>query len=1058
MSLSSIISNKFIRTFLFQIGIFFVFAGNLNAQFGNFNHPELVWKTFETEHFIIHHHQGTDHTAHKVASIAEEVYPHITQLYKYAPEEKTQFVIRDTDDYSNGGAYFYDNKIEIWAKNMDYVLRGTHDWLRDVVTHEFTHIISMRKALKFGSRIPAGWLQIFGYEEERRNDVVRGFPDVLVSYPISGISIPVWFAEGTAQFQSPSKNYDYRDSHREMILRDRVVTGNLLDLNEMSVFGKNSIGNESSYNQGYAFVNFLTKTFGDSIVRKLAKHSGEPITLNFNGVIEKVTGVEADSLFRMWHGYLKDSYETRLTSVNKNLRIGKSLHDEGIGNIHPIFSPDGKKVAYLESTSDYLSVNGLAILNLKTNEKKVVDGPIASSVSWSPNGRYLTYAKQSDLQSNGSSYYDIYVYDLKRNKKYRITNGFRATNPDWSHDGKRLAFVVHSDGMTNLFTMKPEEFVWLDKDELWQTRYYDLYKHELVKEIPSERRDKWKEYYRKVEFFGKDIQQLTHFTNGRQIYHPRWSLEDDHLFFDTSTGFARDIAKIPAKGGEYELILNRKCDERYPIIDPGSGELYFASDRTGIFNIYSYNFETREVHPHTNVTGGAFMPSLNERGDLVYSLYKNQGYKIYRIRKVNELPPKNLTYDQNYEAKIPEIQSSDREVDSTPAQPYNRSFGPIGIMPRLLIDYGTIKPGFYLYTNEILDKMFFFGGADINKDREYNLFTIFEFNLWKPTIFFEFYNQSAKITDEFSDPFSVSSDDIEIDFNLMEADIGLRGKFRRHFDWELSYIYSLYRAKINTFAYKELSTGKIFTSPTIRYSYLRGHALSLSLKRDRVVQSVDRAINPRRGYYASFRFTREWNKFLDEFATDRVIGLEVFEDYNFNRIELNVERYFPVPMTRRHSLSLRLQGGYIDKPVDDFFNFFAGSLVGLKGYSYYSIEGRKMAIGSVTYRMPLVRNLNFQIFNWYLDKIYIGGFYQYGDAWNDGGPTFENFKSDVGFQIRLETFSWYMFPTRIFFEAAYPLKENQNRKIEYQQDWKFYLGILFDFDLRTDHKRFRKLP
>ena len=116
-----------------------------------------------------------------------------------------------------------------------------------------------------------------------------------------------------------------------------------------------------------------------------------------------------------------------------------------------------------------------------------------------------------------------------------------------------------------------------------------------------------------------------------------------------------------------------------------------------------------------------------------------------------------------------------------------------------------------------------------------------------------------------------------------------------------------------------------------------------------------------------------------------------------------------------------------------------------------------MAIGTVTYRFPLARNLNLNIFNWYLDKIYLGTFYQYGNAWSSSSLDLGDFKSDIGIQLRLESFSWYMFPTRIFFEAAYPLDNTRYQSIEteqvteYKQDWRFYFGVLFDFDIRFDH-------
>ena len=108
-----------------------------------YNHSELEWKTFETENFIFHFHNGTERTAKEGALVAEAIYPNITKLYDFEPLQKTQIVFLDTDDYSNGAAYFYDNKIEIWASPLDTELRGSHRWLQNVITHEFTHIVSI---------------------------------------------------------------------------------------------------------------------------------------------------------------------------------------------------------------------------------------------------------------------------------------------------------------------------------------------------------------------------------------------------------------------------------------------------------------------------------------------------------------------------------------------------------------------------------------------------------------------------------------------------------------------------------------------------------------------------------------------------------------------------------------------------------------------------------------------------------------------------------------------------------------------------------------------------
>ena len=133
----------------------------------DFIHPELKWYTIETKHFYIDYHDGEERTAQMVAKIAEEMYGPVTSLYHHEPTQKVSFVIFDNDDYSNGETYFFDNKIDIWASNLDFALRGTHNWLRNVVTHEFTHDVELQTAMKFGRQIPAIYLQWLGYEAER---------------------------------------------------------------------------------------------------------------------------------------------------------------------------------------------------------------------------------------------------------------------------------------------------------------------------------------------------------------------------------------------------------------------------------------------------------------------------------------------------------------------------------------------------------------------------------------------------------------------------------------------------------------------------------------------------------------------------------------------------------------------------------------------------------------------------------------------------------------------------------------------------------------------------
>jgi len=146
------------------------FVGTSYSQFNDYE-PEYEWFTIETEHVFVHFHAEAERTAKVVAKIGEEVWNPITSLYKYEPD-KVHYVIKDVDDYSNGATFFFDNKIEIWASALEFDLRGTHNWLRNVISHEFTHMVQIQGAMKLGRSVPAVYLQLLNHEDARRPDIL----------------------------------------------------------------------------------------------------------------------------------------------------------------------------------------------------------------------------------------------------------------------------------------------------------------------------------------------------------------------------------------------------------------------------------------------------------------------------------------------------------------------------------------------------------------------------------------------------------------------------------------------------------------------------------------------------------------------------------------------------------------------------------------------------------------------------------------------------------------------------------------------------------------------
>jgi hypothetical protein len=70
-----------------------------------------------------------------------------------------------------------------------------------------------------------------------------------------------------------------------------------------------------------------------------------------------------------------------------------------------------------------------------------------------------------------------------------------------------------------------------------------------------------------------------------------------------------------------------------------------------------------------------------------------------------------------------------------------------------------------------------------------------------------------------------------------------------------------------------------------------------------------------------------------------------------------------------------------------------------------------------------------------------------------------DFKKDFGAELRLQTTSYYVYPTAFTFNAAYgidefkrifPTTSNEKQEVTYGKEWRFYFTMLFGFDFFVD--------
>ncbi len=994
--------------------VWLALSGSLRAQPGAENHPELRWYSIETEHFYVHFHDGTERSARLVAGIAEEVYQPVTALYDYRPGGKYHFIVRDHDDYSNGAAFFYDNKIEIWATPLDFELRGTHDWLRNVVTHEFTHMISLQASMKITQRVPAIYFQAIGYEDERRVDVLRGGPNVIVSYPLAMMVAPAWFAEGVAQFQVPGRAEDSWDTHRDMILRTATLDNRLLSYNEMGVFGKNSLGNEKVYNHGFAFVAYLADRYGLETLKKVTRGLRGVFRLTLDGALKQATGKTGQTLYREWVEWLQTRYAYQTREVLANRVEGEVIEPVGQANFHPEWSPGGTSLAYLSNRGqDYLSQTQLVWRDLERGRERTLKGGVAYAFCWSPDGKRIAYADKSARGRGGSHYYDLYLLDVASSKTTRLTVSARAHSPNWSPDGRKLVFVHGADGTENLGVLDLES---------------------------------------------RRARDLTHFAAGEQVYKPRWSPDGSRILFSLSRGRGRSLYVLDVATGAMEALLEDAHDARDGVFSPDGGKVYFSWDKTGIFNIYSMDLATGEITQWTNVTGGAFMPCVDQRGRLIFSRFTSDGYKIALIehpRPVDPAGARYLTYKDD--VKLASVEHAALTAPSagngaphqaTPApelkvENYSSHYSPIAFLPRIMLDYGTVKPGAYFYSSDVLDKYGFIAGFDLNRHGDYDLFALLEFRRLGPTLFLEGYNQVQHT--------SVPVDSIEqirrglfretsdrFRYNLLEVDAGMRFKLADRWDLSAAFVFSRYGARVK---FRES-----FGETSFGYTYFIGRDFTARLGYRGLRPYRHAEINPI-GRSLSLEYTLAFDKFLQGFEIDNrfVDGIgEVFKPYNYHRVTLNWREHAALPI-ENHTFTLDVRAGLISTRVDSFFHFFGGGLLGNRGYPYFAIEGSRMLVGRLTYRFPLVSHLDLRLLHLYFDKIFLGAFFDVSNGFSGGDFDLGHSQKSVGVQLRLDAFSFYSFPARFSFDAAYGLDRFSNARQVYGKEWRFYFGLSFGY-------------
>ncbi|CCU83894.1 MULTISPECIES: hypothetical protein [Mesotoga] len=221
----------------------------LSAFLSGYSFRDLDWLKHESDHFVYLYHKEVASSIFQVEALAEDAFDTLSELFGNPFKEKITVIIGGYEDRSNGLANPVLESIYIMTVGMDYPYRNDGFWLEEVITHELTHLFQITSVTEFGNIL--------------RNYVSKAYlPNALQ---------PMWLTEGFAQLGSELigdlYEYDYR---RLPFLLDQLMENEPFS-EETVVTGFSGIGGESYYNYGYAFLSYLSETYGIESLLELVK-------------------------------------------------------------------------------------------------------------------------------------------------------------------------------------------------------------------------------------------------------------------------------------------------------------------------------------------------------------------------------------------------------------------------------------------------------------------------------------------------------------------------------------------------------------------------------------------------------------------------------------------------------------------------------------------------------------------------------------------------------------------------------------------------------------------
>jgi Tol biopolymer transport system component len=565
-------------------------ATRLDAQqyFGmnQVQYRHFDWRVIETEHWLIHYYPEEKAGAMETARMAERSYARLSRVLDHQFREKKPIVLfasraefgqnNVTGDLGEGTG----GVTEYARGRMILPLTGDLGSFEHVLTHEMVH-------------------------EFQYDIIARGKAGANVQ-TLNQIDPPYWFMEGMAEYLSSGPDHKLTTTW----LRDAAVNGNLPTIEQMTERPDKYF----PYRYGEALWEYIGQRWGDAAIGEILQNT---TTLGIARAVQRQLGITLHELSDDWRESVNAKYLPQAATLDRPRSFSQPLLTEkrsgGQIFLAPSLSNDGNRIAFLSNGNEKkgeLFID-LWLADARTGKriKRLVESTLNpnfeelrllySQSSFSNNGRMIAFTAQREGKDV------MYLMDVATTKvtaRIDLHSVDAIWSPVWSPDDKQIAFSGTHGGITDLYT---------------------------------------------VDVDGKNLRQLTNDEYGDM--QPAWSPDGKQLAFATDRGpetnlsvlkFSKwRIAVMDLQSSAIEVLPGQDGLNLNPAWSPDGRQLAFVSDRTGIPNIFLFDFNDRKHYQITNVLGGVsaiteYSPAISwARGAdrIAYTNYEKGDYTVWTI-------------------------------------------------------------------------------------------------------------------------------------------------------------------------------------------------------------------------------------------------------------------------------------------------------------------------------------------------------------------------------------------------------------------------------------------